>query len=494
MLKTYIKYLGIDFGSSSVSIVGYEDKDTEPILFYDPEMKDTWFATAMTSDAQTFFQRSFTENDVLDSLKEDIIDGKNPANVKRFMEELLSTISQCQDSSTSYDFSCLERICFGFPTYTPTCTKAYCEKVTEIILEACTKVFNKADVQIMCLPEPELAARAYNEAHKKLDSYKNSVSDGDLILILDLGGYTLDMAILKANKDLEDNVRVRPLTNSESIESERMQISMGKRITRDICFQIYKDSTGGFCPTFDYGIEEQKCKFFSQGEKDTKPTRLKVTSKMLPNTSFTKFVLTKDQRGNSLTNTNGDNTITVGIYSSIDGRTIDIGRSYVYCGDLINNYISINLHNNRFGSKKISHVIFTGGTSRIDELRETIKNKLCSNEFVDSDVKMLLVDDSDKNALKLKRANDAEYEKLSSSNVVALGAAAVAMQADEITNIEDEFISGANADSDKMKCALLIKRNAVLERMIVNFFERGDLCEKCHAEFAKLLDDMEYPC
>ena len=202
---------------------------------------------------------------------------------------------------------------------------------------------------------------------------------------------------------------------------------MGKRITRDICFQIYKDSTNDIPLAFDYGVEEQKCKFFSEDEKNTAPTRLKVTGKLPADKNITKFVLTKDQRGSSLSESKGENTVTVGIYSSTDGRTVQIGNSYLYCGNLINNYINISLNNNRFGNKKISHVIFTGGTSRINELRETIKNKLTGNEFVDSNVKMLLVDRPNEGALKLKRANSSEYETLSSSNVVALGAAVVAV-------------------------------------------------------------------
>ena len=486
-MPKYIKYLGIDFGSSSVSVVGYEDKNTEPIIFYDPEMNDTWFATAMTPDGKKFFQHAFTEKDILDSLKEDIIDGKNTENVKKFISELFKTINNCRDSSGTYDFSSLERICFGYPTYTPTCTEAYCEKVTEIILQSCP------GVQVVCAPEPELAARAYNETNKNVALYKNSIKDGDLILVVDLGGYTLDMAILKATKDSSGDVCVRPLTNSESIESERMQISMGKRITRDICFQIYKDSTNDIPLAFDYGVEEQKCKFFSEDEKNTAPTRLKVTGKLPADKNITKFVLTKDQRGSSLSESKGENTVTVGIYSSTDGRTVQIGNSYLYCGNLINNYINISLNNNRFGNKKISHVIFTGGTSRINELRETIKNKLTGNEFVDSNVKMLLVDRPNEGALKLKRANSSEYETLSSSNVVALGAAVVAMQEDSVSNAADTFVS-ASTDSAKVKYEMLIKRNEVLEKMIVDFFDNGELCDKCRAEFSKLLDDMEYPC
>lgn len=496
MPQTNIKHLGIDFGSSSVSVIGYEDIGKEPIVFYDTDLRDTWFATAMAPDTKKFFQRALTEKTVVDSLKEDIIDGKNTDNVKAFITKLFETVSKCRNESEEYDFSNLETICFGYPTYTPTCTKAYCEKVRDII-KSCLKAFGATDVRIICAPEPELAARGYNEANKNVGEYKKAIKDGDLILVVDLGGYTLDMSILLANKNAGDSISLRPLANSESIESERMQISMGKRITGDICVQIYKGDNNSPKPEFDYNVEQQKCLFFSQSKDNTAPTLLKVKSPLPtdPDIEITKFVLAKEQRGNSVSVEKGKATVTVGIYYSDDDRTISIGRSFTHCSNIIDNYINVSLSANRFSNKRISHVIFTGGTSRIGELCETIKNKLTHNKLVDPSAKLMYVDRPSEETLTIRKANDQSgYEKLSSVNVVALGAAIAAAQEDPTDDPNGFFVSGITVDEDKLKCELLSKRNAALEQEILDFCNKEHLCEDCQAKLAKLLEDMQYPC
>jgi hypothetical protein len=276
-----------------------------------------------------------------------------------------------------------------------------------------------------------------------------------------------------------------------------MQISMGKRITGDICFQIYKDGKSTSPPTFDYEVEKQKCLFFAHDKNNTSPTSLKVTSTLPtnPETEITKFVLAKEQKGDSVSVEKGKATVTVGIYNSDDGRTIGIGRSFTHCSNIIDNYINVSLSANRFSNKRISHVIFTGGTSRISELCETIKNKLTHNKFVDSSVKLLFVDRPSAETLMIRKANDeSECEKLSSANVVALGAAVVATQKESADNPNGYFVSGITVDEDKIKCELLSKRNAALEQMILDFCDKKDLCEDCQAKFAKLLEDMQYPC
>ncbi len=503
MPRTSIKYLGIDFGSSSVSVIGYEDIGKEPIVFADSQGNQPWFATAMTPDAKIFFQSALKEDHFLESLKEDVLYDQDNKNLEIFMAKIFDTLSQCRSSSGEYDFSNLERICFGYPTYTPTCTQTYCEKLKNIIQAACNKTekFNAPNVQIICAPEPELAAKGYNEANKNISGYVNSINDDDLLLVVDLGGYTLDMSILRASKTAENTVSLRPFVISESIESEGKPISMGKEITREICYHIYKDGLSKTPPKFDYAVEQQKCIFFSQGQNDTEPQPLKtqIPSSTEPKATIAKFILTKEQTGNPISVKNGECTVTVGIYSASDifkGRSIYIGNTFNYCGDFINNYINVSLKSSQLGCKKISHVLFTGGTSRIGELCETIKNKLTQNTaYVSDPVKIWFVDSTPPGAMEIRWFDGiTENETLSSINVVALGAATVAAKGEQSEIFGGYYAMGAYADDLKIKCELLSKRNAALEQMILDFCDKKDLCEDCQAKFAKLLEDMQYPC
>ena len=408
-------------------------------------------------------------------------------NVTKYMTQLFRTISGCQNTEGKYDFSQLEKICFGYPTYTPTCQKAYCETLEKIISDACSKVFTASPIQITCSPEPVLAALAYNEANKKVNSYKQRIHDGDIILVVDLGGYTLDMTILTASKDELGSVSLFHLTASESIESGRSNIRMGKEITKDICSQIYRDSELKYNPPFVYEVEEQKCRFFDNPNTPTAATLLKTVSEEEPN--IKKFALIKDHLdANSVI---GD-TVYVGIYSSNSGRTINIQNSYIQCVKHINNYIALNAH--RMNNKKISHVIFTGGTSKINELRDTIINLLCC-EFVTDPVNVMLVDSPIGKTLTIKKANDNKTnEKLSSTNVVALGAAVVASQGMEIGKPGGEYASAdtvASSNSHQRKFLKLKNKYMTLVNMIVGFRNSNCLCENCISEFDKLLEDID---
>ena len=426
-----IKYLGIDFGSSSVSVVGYENYNTDPIIFYDPNSvsKTTKFTTAMAKKSDgsyLFFDKAVEQNNLhlIDSLKEHLAVGDDQDQTTRlFISKLLEALPLNKSSSGEYNFSKLERICFGYPTYTDTVMQDnYKKKLSDIILQSCNENgINISAEQIVCIPEPILAAMAFNEVNKSSDKYKNTINHGDLILVVDLGGYTLDMTIVQATKNEKGDIRLSDIALPKSIteDSNNRNIKLGKRITKDICIQIYKDCEN--LHEFDHNVEEQKCIYFKDPNNDTTPTNLQYEEPLenSPQTKISKFVLQKDQTRDSII---GD-TVCVGMYSSDDDRSINIGDSFNLCAEYVASYIYINTLNN----KKISHVLFTGGTSEIKALRTAITTKLNPYFENPNGTKELLLETKYENAVKIKKANETiASESLSFKNIVALGAALVA--------------------------------------------------------------------
>ncbi len=501
MSNINIKYLGIDFGSSSVSVVGYEDKDKEPIIFYDKLLNDKYFATAMTEDKTGYFQYAFnTSADIaiIDSLKEDIGQGIRIDYVEEYMKVLFKIIKKCRKDSIEYNFSTLKRVCFGHPTYTsPTNQSKYCENLRDIIFNTCQSVFGTSQkIEIIYAPEPVLAVIAYNEAHQKVNEYKNKIKDGDLILVADFGGYTLDMTVIQANKCPEDDsISICPITAPASIENGRMDIKMGKQITEELCIQIYKNSTilnvngeKRDTPLFDYSVEKSKTDFFQGNENDTTPQTMRVESTLTKDgkTKIKKFVLQKNQIGSSI---KGD-TIYVGIYTSEDDRSINIENCFIQCAEHINYYI--NLNKDRLNNKKVSHIIFTGGTARIKALRETVIRHICQ-DFIIPIPNVLWVDkETDDGALRIKDANkDKKYVKLASENVVALGAAVKAAWNTDVGRTAAARDPVLNSDSihlQKMYDELKEKHMRYF-RIVENFLDGPNICEKCRNFLDSLLSE-----
>ncbi len=496
-----IKYLGIDFGSSSVSVVGYEDKDKEPIIFYDSFLDDKFFATVMTKDQKVYFQYAFdksTDTVIIDSLKEDIGQEGSKVFVEAYMTELFRIIKQCKIGTIEYDFSALERVCFGHPTYTaPTNQSEYCEKLREIIFNTCRSVFGVSkEIEITYASEPVLAAIAYNKAHQNVNEYKNKIKDGDLILVADFGGYTLDMTVIQANKCPEDDsISICPITYPASIENGRMDIKMGKQITGELCTQIYKNSMilnvrgeKRDPPLFDYSVEKSKMDFFQGNENDTTPQTMSVESTLTKDgkTKIKKFVLQKNQIGDSIK----DDTIYVGIYTSEDDRSINIENCFIQCAEHINYYI--NLNKDRLNNKKVSHIIFTGGTARIKALRETVITHICQ-DFIIPVPNVLLVDkEADDGALRIKDANkDKKYVTLASENVVALGAAVKAAWNTDVGRTAVARDPVLNSDSIRLQKMYdeLKEKHMRYFRIVENFLDGPNICEKCRNFLDSLLSE-----
>lgn len=499
--QIYIKYLGIDFGSSSVSVVGYENYNTEPIIFYNPVplSKTTKFATAMAKDDNgnyVFFDDAVQQitHPLINSLKESLAIDDPCENVQLFISKLFDSISQCRSSSGEYNFSQLERICFGYPTYTETEKQnKYNENLRNIIVNSCrANGINISAEQIISIPEPMLAAMAFNEVNKNSSEYKNTINHGDLILVVDLGGYTLDMIIVRAEKSTNDDIRLFDGSPPKSIIEEKedgRDIKLGKRITKDICVQIFKGCENQHM--FDYNVDEQKCEYFKNINIATAPKNLQFKEKLSdqPTTEISKFVLQYDQKDKSLI----DNTVYVGMNSSEDGRSIDIEDSFNLCAEYVESYIYIN--SVFLNNKKISHVLFTGGTSEIKDLRKAITGKL-KQYFEKSngktDISELLLETKYDNAVKLKIANqNTPTKELSFENIVALGAAWVAARDPS----DDDFASFHNPKPDisyKEQYDRLKERHQKLINSILAFRDKEQLCDDCSKKFLEFLSKTEY--
>lgn len=501
--KRSIKYLGIDFGSSTVSVVGYEDKNTKPIIFSDPSNSRTWFDTAMTKDGQYFFHNAFINGytqdlNVLDSLKENLVTA-NPVesskeNALLFMKNLLQTISR------ECDFSQLEKICFGYPTYTiPHKQECYYLNFKEIIKKACEDVLQMSNIQdesIICNPEPILAATAYNEAHKDLPDYKAKIKSGELVLVVDLGGYTLDMAIVEARTDKDRSLYFYPIVASESIEAGSIRatdIIMGKRITREICDCIYKNSDLSNIPTYVDDVDKKKCEFFQNNETESEGVlkmKFDISQPGSSNkTTISGFVLCKETQNDDFI---AGNKIKVGLYGT-GMHNINLKAKFNSCARYILDYVLYNYSQNAkaLGNKKISHILFTGGTSNISTLRETIKSVLGQHIQNENPNEVeLLVDNPMDNALKLSRPQNGNVS-LSSKNVVALGAAIYAATGLKIHN--PYSLASYKTTDPYQDCKRLRDRNDALVKLIESFLDNNNLCKDCAEKVAKLLEDMEYP-
>ena len=229
-----IKYLGLDFGSSVTTVVGF-DTDGNPILFVPGDKPCFYSAIAkrFSSDEYVYFEEVFEKEkvadcSVYDDIKEAFISQKEIA--VEFLKKVFtcvketSVVKMLRNSSNEnvrYDFSCLETVCYGFPEYADECSKEeYCKGMDEILPGILSEVFKKNDIKIISNGEPQLAALAYTHARG------NTFKRDDLVLVLDFGGHTLDMALLKVGD--------RGALNSIRSQSSQLLETMGtgKKINR----------------------------------------------------------------------------------------------------------------------------------------------------------------------------------------------------------------------------------------------------------------------
>ena len=459
--KLIIRYLGIDFGSSTTNFVGIT-VNGEVVILGNYETTYHGFATAMAEDSDkgyVYFEQAFDLNNVklINNLKEGLYNASSPLSKERvslFFERILDILTDDDMFNTPCDFSRLEAVCFGHPAYYSIgSTEQYIKTLTPILREVFKTKFGVRP-RIENCPEPILAAMSYNYCSRTSSDYLEKINDNDVILVLDFGGHTMDMALLQASKK-DGRISLKPYERSYSVDSG--VIGMGKAITRMILDQIYMDryyqskwNKNAMIP-YDPRVDEAKCRLFSGkvGEDGgTAPERCKY---MTCNEQFTHFALhySFDEQIPAI-DKNG--VIHIGLNEG--ERCIGIDTIF----DAVASHIKKYLTAEEIGvaDRSIAHILFTGGSSRMEPLRNHAKNALFEiskwrNNNVQSELMMdRPYEDSLAFRSNISDGSNARDIMLSSANAVAIGAALVAKDP-ALVEGSKKITGGAGVDCKKCR-------------------------------------------
>ena len=379
--------LGIDFGSSSTAIVATVKNaatnkvETTPVIF---EMADEVlsFPSLIVTKSDKDETRLYFD-DALDAdpkyikyssgnLKENLLDQKGLEEAKEYFRELLKRLQGTGE--VRYDFSELEKICFGHPAHYDIGSVDF---FRDAMVELLSSVFDKKvspklkAENIIGISEPILAAYAFNHAHSTdREGYTSKISHNDLVMVIDLGGHTVDLAIMQAKKS-NGIVNLTPYASPNSIESKI--VPMGKRITEKICQEVY-----GRDWRFDEKIDLIKCEFFNMQAEGrgsaTKPAKPKYESDFKRTVrvagkeyAYDKFRLVADS--GKITDAVKDGVKSVGIFGG--AITINLEDAIIKkLHKIIWSYLETQ------PKRSIHHVLLTGGTSCIPAIRNSISTTL----------------------------------------------------------------------------------------------------------------------
>jgi hypothetical protein len=389
-----IHHLGIDFGSSKTSVVGYNETEGRFVLFYDRNAPSTQAfqtstAVKMNGDQITeyaFFRKAedivWSENSVrptdggvwksVETLKESLVETNAVLDsreqitrecVKQFFYEicdaLMSATYEDYNGSDTYDFSELKSIVYGYPEYyTPNASSSY-KKILEGILK---EVFDGygTGLSVTGVAEPELAAYAYHYAHRGDSSYVDRLQDRDKVLILDFGGHTLDIMVMQVQK----GPRGTALKQYTRPGSDCYFVLLGKEITRKICNEIYDSDM------IDPTVENAKCRLLAKpdqigGDDQTpsKPHRMRTVCQGHDafRLCYHSDAVRADQKE--------DHVALVGVY---DRNGVDLRSEYRKAYNQIKDYLDMCY----VETENIQHVLFAGGGACIADLRSYILDML----------------------------------------------------------------------------------------------------------------------
>ncbi len=403
MTKLKIKQLGLDFGSSVTTVVGFAEGVDFPILFNSGSSAYFYSAVAKerTNESYKFFTDAY-DTDV----KNYIFFGNIKENVKEereivrlFLRRVMESVrdASAHFGTTVYDFSDLKTVCYGYPEYyIEEGRESYRRIMNAILPEIISEVFGRqrGEVAIIGVGEPQLAAVAYNWT--RLGDAGYPVAKDDVMLTLDFGGHTLDMALIK--------VGVGGVL--EQIKSGSCEINpkgTGKMITQTICRRVYKRAI------YDNAVDAAKIKLFSEGRQDFVPLKYDSLTKI-----SLSYVTAADNEANDMivvTERHGDGSMVTGY--------VNVGDIYDAAADYVKDF----LKDAPLGGKKIKHVLFTGGTARINRLRSYIVGAI--EAWLLPTRNELLVDDAGRATLAKASVMKCELA-LEAETAVALGAALIA--------------------------------------------------------------------
>ena len=480
-----IKYLGIDFGSSKTTLAGIT-VDGRLVILGNPKTTAESFATVMgkTESGKYKFFESAYDSDVFkfyNAIKEDIYNGidNNDAKhkAKLYFEKIFDTVGSAGGSKDP-DFSALECVCFGYPKYyQPSIVERYRDTFRKVVGEICEEKFGAKDVRIVSYNEPVLAAFAFGYCNANTKECKDRLKNGDIVLVLDFGGHTMDMVLLQAKSEAGE---MRLLPYRHALSEETGIVEMGKSITRSIFDCIYwKELYNGISLNIPKNIDDAKCDLFSgkvTGNGGTEPKRCKYDP---IGGDFKHFSLHYDYEGKAI----DDNGV---LHISMDkgNQSIELGRTIKSACEHIKRYLVSN--ETALPEHSVSHVLFTGGTSNIKQLRNEAKNAILgAGRWKNNDAESeFLMDRRLRGTLVLDKNNYSDDEwVISSKNAVAIGAALAAKAPDkykeaEIIKLDDGDAKKLKKDIAKLKAEKdrIAQENAVLKsRLIITQSDKENL-------------------
>ncbi len=447
-----VEWLGIDFGSSKTGIVGMVNENGKLMPVYFRNGKSVKFDTVMgvrrngENEEKRFFADTFATDfssswEVFDTLKEDFCTDLGLEG--RTRDFFGAVLEKCKtQGKITYDFSQLKGITFGHPAYyEPGAQKKYCAKLKGILSE----VFEIEQDRIRGYPEPVLASAAYQKSYGIVDGVKKD----DVILVLDLGGFTMDIAVVQVIKHIDDKLELKQKAPSGSLPSSR--VVMGKRMTEELCKEIYQS----YEIHFDENIEAAKCAAFSKPSDQPAVKHLKYMWPLADGANQN-FAVSYDEV------TNKQKGVT---YVSLTGKKVNVEGKYVECYDYIKEYLD------ECNVKEVNYVLFSGGTANIEQLRDYIIGMLrddnCLSESLgetqidDLSGQELWIDRKDRAASRVMICNASDIDafrqfgkivdgsgvEISSDNVVAYGAAMLACDSVKVGDCKNLKVSN-NAKSN----------------------------------------------
>ena len=381
-----VKSIGVDFGSSTTCVMARVEREKESKLvcfgYQGRNVFDTLIGTKTTGQVVYFSDALFAKPQEIDSINGSIKEGSlsQRESVKAFFSHLFDELAKQKE----YDFSTAERICFGHPAYYSDAeVTEYCELMEEALLSTLWAT-KRSKPEVIAYPEPYLAAKAFvDQSGEEIESDKN-------LLVLDMGGFTFDMAMLCVKSSRQGVARPVQCTKCESFKTTE-ELPMGKGLTRALQKHVY----GRDEKRLDPNVEEAKCNLFASGNWES----VRVTGK-------------KKYDG-------GDFSFG---YEDIRIRMKGIVNALF---DILNSQLKI--AKGQQAIEAVEYVLFTGGASRMAPLRNAVLDSV--KAVYGSRPTELLMDRQ--KATPAVHAVSLNWVPLSSETAVALGACLMAKEGGE---------------------------------------------------------------
>ena len=457
-----VKYLGIDFGSSN-TVVTAMTEDEEIYIFAVDGVKAEFESVAVmvkkagTNEYDEFYAHAYIDGyeaakngkrslKLRNKLKENIKEYDIKKLCKGYFAFLVKSLNDInEDANFPIDLSDLDKatVCFGYPAYYEDReSEEYCEIMRELISGA----FGCKEENIKCAEEPVLAAYAYNYVNQDRflnDIEKSPLQNGTNLLILDFGGHTLDIGIMTAGIDEDNNkITLSQITKSKSFKSK---ISLGKHITVELGKALSDDDER----YFDWEIDKAKCELFGFGDDGYERRKVR---KLSQRGVWFDLTYRADDSGSSADDVKHISLEDIGIDGMLDSL---VSRVHAF------------LEKNFDG--QIGAILYAGGASKMKPLRDRIR--LGISEFCVPNVVECSLDDKehseDSRCKKLRKvvseyiSDEGANPPLSSMNGVALGALLMASGKCEASEVS--YYQSKSTDPENRR---VLEENDILKDQI----------------------------